>query len=890
MAENLDPGILAALSEAYQRQAESMRESNLIADAQAKAEKAKLDVNKGFTTAVSATTTVFQASTKAVESFTRSLTSGESSFKQVASMGATAADIATDVAKQFGVLGGLAGAAIQAASKLAQAMAAQAEAMVKTKDQVAKFGGAFDLTSDKLVKMAHDAGYYSLNMNKLYSAAGKAGGDLLVFSKNMSRGIETFAEMAAVGPEVLAEFNSLGIPKEELADYMAEYVKYLGSTNIQLNASQKTQAALQKGSLEYTKNILELSTLTGKDADTVKKKQQEAQASLDIQIHYNQLQKKANQLRAADDEAGAKALENKIKREEAIINGFSTRFDAATTAAVRNVLATGGSVTSLSAALNTAVGDVRQFVHLAEDASLTPQQAAARAIEMTAKSIEQRVDDLGTAMIYGGEGVGKEFSTSVENLKALSTGAKEAVATQKELSDNIAKGVVDNLKNQQNLYDAAIRNMQVKGDQLVLSVNPFATDMATVMKNAKKIMEDAWEFMKKNVLEPANKYIKDMFGADLIAITKTVVTKLGELATGAENLWKKFSGLSSVTDKILVGLGAIVGALAGFALGGLPGAVVGAAAGGALATYLLPDDKPKEPKPTTSEASSAWGKVGIPGKKPSDKFDSGTGSGWDNEPTGSKGTSTNTRSVSPSSRASNISNESLKGDTTGLDPELHKRLMAAAEVYGKPLTINSGFRSYEKQKAEYDKSVAAGTPGVGPGGMLVAKPGSSNHERGMAVDIQEYRDPKAVEALKSQGLVQRYGNADRVHFEIAGSKPESVPGISSAPMKTASAPPVDTEVSKPKSSASMQTVSSTPNNTVLATPEPALSAKTAPKSEVSPSTRSLSSSGSSVAPSEETYARMLYDIKDSITSKMQEMIDKVSESNDLLGKIMRHSS
>jgi hypothetical protein len=442
----------------------------------------------------------------------------------------------------------------------------------------------------------------------------------------------------------------------------------------------------------------------------------------------------------------------------------------------------------------------------------------------------------------------------------------------------------------QNAFDEFTRKAQREGDKILSGVNPFMTDMATVMKNAKKIMEESWEFMKKNVLEPANKYIKDTFGVDLIAITKTVVTKLGELATGAENLWKKFSGLSSVTDKILVGLGAIVGALAGFALGGLPGAVVGAAAGGALATYLLPDDKPKEPKPTTSEASSAWGKVGIPGKKPSDKFDSGTGSGWDNEPTGSKGTSTNTRSVSPSSRASNISNESLKGDTTGLDPELHKRLMAAAEVYGKPLTINSGFRSYEKQKAEYDKSVAAGTPGVGPGGMLVAKPGSSNHERGMAVDIQEYRDPKAVEALKSQGLVQRYGNADRVHFEIAGSKPESVPGISSAPMKTASAPPVDTEVSKPKSSASMQTVSSTPNNTVLATPEPALSAKTAPKSEVSPSTRSLSSSGSSVAPSEETYARMLYDIKDSITSKMQEMIDKVSESNDLLGKIMRHSS
>ena len=73
-------------------------------------------------------------------------------------------------------------------------------------------------------------------------------------------------------------------------------------------------------------------------------------------------------------------------------------------------------------------------------------------------------------------------------------------------------------------------------------------------------------------------------------------------------------------------------------------------------------------------------------------------------------------------------------------------------------------------------------------------------------------------------------------------------------------------------------------------PQPAAESNPTTKSETSSSPRGLSSSGSSVSNSEETYARMLYDIKDSITTKMQEMIDKVAESNDLLGKIMRHST
>jgi hypothetical protein len=58
--------------------------------------------------------------------------------------------------------------------------------------------------------------------------------------------------------------------------------------------------------------------------------------------------------------------------------------------------------------------------------------------------------------------------------------------------------------------------------------------------------------------------------------------------------------------------------------------------------------------------------------------------------------------------------------------------------------------------------------------MPIARPGSSPHERGIAVDINEYRDQLAVQALNRAGLFQRVPG-DPVHFSLARG------GIASGP-------------------------------------------------------------------------------------------------------------
>jgi len=108
-----------------------------------------------------------------------------------------------------------------------------------------------------------------------------------------------------------------------------------------------------------------------------------------------------------------------------------------------------------------------------------------------------------------------------------------------------------------------------------------------------------------------------------------------------------------------------------------------------------------------------------------------------------------------------------------LDRDVQGRVIAAGEQYlkitGKKLIINSAMRSREKQDELYNETVAAGRPGIGPTGMLVAKGGTSSHESGVAIDIQQGKgDRDAINSLNQQGLYQPFPEKDAVHFAPKG--------------------------------------------------------------------------------------------------------------------------
>jgi hypothetical protein len=98
------------------------------------------------------------------------------------------------------------------------------------------------------------------------------------------------------------------------------------------------------------------------------------------------------------------------------------------------------------------------------------------------------------------------------------------------------------------------------------------------------------------------------------------------------------------------------------------------------------------------------------------------------------------------------------GPTKGLAPAMRAALARAEQLLGQPVPITSGWRSTETQAALYANRAANPYP--------VAAPGSSMHERGLAIDVPADFVPRLVAIAPKSGLCQPYPADDPIHFEV----------------------------------------------------------------------------------------------------------------------------
>ena len=88
---------------------------------------------------------------------------------------------------------------------------------------------------------------------------------------------------------------------------------------------------------------------------------------------------------------------------------------------------------------------------------------------------------------------------------------------------------------------------------------------------------------------------------------------------------------------------------------------------------------------------------------------------------------------------------------------------------GKSMTVNSMLRTVAQQYLLY-RWYQNGSCGIG----LAAKPGNSNHETGLAIDISQYSSWKGT--LQAHGF-KWLGSSDPVHFDYAGSGAKNYKGL-----------------------------------------------------------------------------------------------------------------
>ena len=101
------------------------------------------------------------------------------------------------------------------------------------------------------------------------------------------------------------------------------------------------------------------------------------------------------------------------------------------------------------------------------------------------------------------------------------------------------------------------------------------------------------------------------------------------------------------------------------------------------------------------------------------------------------------------------------GGRAGLAPVMLAALARADGLLGEPVPIVSGLRTRDQQQALWDRRHTNPYP--------VARPGTSDHERGLAVDVPRHAVADLVAVAGEAGLCQPLPDSDPVHFVVCGT-------------------------------------------------------------------------------------------------------------------------
>ena len=100
------------------------------------------------------------------------------------------------------------------------------------------------------------------------------------------------------------------------------------------------------------------------------------------------------------------------------------------------------------------------------------------------------------------------------------------------------------------------------------------------------------------------------------------------------------------------------------------------------------------------------------------------------------------------------------GDRAGLAPAMVAALARADALLGRTVTVASGLRTRAEQQALWDRRHTNPYP--------VARPGTSDHETGLAVDVPRAEVPDVLAVAALAGLCQPLPESDPVHFVVCG--------------------------------------------------------------------------------------------------------------------------
>jgi hypothetical protein len=101
------------------------------------------------------------------------------------------------------------------------------------------------------------------------------------------------------------------------------------------------------------------------------------------------------------------------------------------------------------------------------------------------------------------------------------------------------------------------------------------------------------------------------------------------------------------------------------------------------------------------------------------------------------------------------------GRRAGLAPAMLAALARADGLLGRPVTVVSGLRTRSQQEALWVRRATNPYP--------VARPGTSDHERGLAIDVPRADVTDLRRVARAAGLCQPLPATDPIHFIVCGT-------------------------------------------------------------------------------------------------------------------------
>jgi GH24 family phage-related lysozyme (muramidase) len=367
--------------------------------------------------------------TSALKSFALGLTNTSTEFSKYNKTLESAGDAVLSLAKNLGPLGLAAGALFKGITMAATAATKQADNALKATDEFNKMGAAGGHTAKSIAEMGIRIGLSNEQFGLMPKALKRAGDSIVSLGASTADGQKKLMGMLAVTNEQREAFQRLGIGQEELMERQSDYVALQRASGMQLVGNMKSEASLQRASLEYTKNLLVLADITGQDVDSVAAQQKAAQSAYEIQLDNFRIAREIKKAELDTSEEGKKRVEQlkaeKKSRDDtlAIVSSIG---DQDLTAGLQKFFAT-GAITEQSAMYAQMGIDMQGFrKRMQEGEDISGEFANA-----LRDAVVKKNEEIGTAAAFNKE-TGKAFGQTEKILSFVAANAETDFKTKKK--------------------------------------------------------------------------------------------------------------------------------------------------------------------------------------------------------------------------------------------------------------------------------------------------------------------------------------------------------------------------------------------------------------------------------------------------------------------------